>query len=341
MISKILRFKKILLWLVLYLSFLGIVLHVYTGSPPDLEVEMYKGVPVGGPFGTGIEWSNVVIKGKADDLNIVRTTMGWMVDSEGNVHDLFFMKPIIIQHIRYAHRLGFKVYVSIRPQYGGFTGSSGVSEVAEAVRQNFFSQFNQRVLEWAEICEKLGVEMYAPIQECEVLAYGGLKWENGEVVGDEEISEWLQYILPQIRERYSGEIVCGGGAWGGAARSWEDRTVHGDYKLLLGNCDIDFTGYDYITFAPYLWHLSPYDSWSPDPTIEEYREYIRYSLSKLNEWAIRDGCKGIIIREMGGPTEFIQVVLEEGEDILKGIITTHYHWDDYPMVSNWFRERLP
>lgn len=330
------RYKLVILFFILYLPFLGIILHVYSGSPPDNDVAFYKGVPVS----FGKEWSHVEQHGIADGLNIVRTTMGWLIDSKGNIHDLFFMKPLIIQDIRRAHRLGLRVYVSIRPQYGGFTGSSGVSEIPENIRPNFFKQFSQRVLEWAEICEKLGVEMYAPIQECEVLAYDGLQWENGEVVGDEEISEWLQYILPQIRERYSGEVVCGGGAWGGASRSWEDRTVHGDYKLLLDNCDIDFTGYDYVTFAPYFWHLSPYDSWSPDPTIEEYRDYIRYSLNKLNEWAERDGCKGVMIREMGGPQECYQVVLEEGEDILKGIITTHWHWDR-EFVGYWFRERLP
>jgi len=51
--SKLLRFKKILLWLVLYLLFLGVMLYVYSGNPLDLDVEMYKGVPIG----TGIEWS--------------------------------------------------------------------------------------------------------------------------------------------------------------------------------------------------------------------------------------------------------------------------------------------
>ena len=112
--------------------------------------------------------------------------------------------------------------------------------------------------------------------------------------------------------------------------------------MLLDNYELDFTGYDYITFAPYFFHLTPkgQGAWLPDPTLDEYREYVRYSLIKINEWAERDGCKGVLIREMGGPQERYAIVFEEGENILKGIITTHWHWDR-EFVGNWFREKLP
>jgi len=318
------RYKLVILFFVLYLPFLGAMLYVYSGSPPNIDVTFYKGAPIG----TGKEWSNVTQKGKADDLNIVRTTMAWFVDNEGNLHDLFFMKPLIIEHIQHAHRLGFKVYVSLRFQYG----LGAPRNIPDNIRSIAFTHAKQKVQEWAEICEKYGVELYAPIQECEML--GSMHWDDEDsgnqfLSGDEEISEWIQDVLPLIKERYSGFVVCGGGAWGGSSPEF--------WKMILDNCEIDFTGYDYITFGPYPYHLKHLD----DITMEAYREYIRYSLDKLNEWAERDGCKGVIIREMGGPTEFIQVVLEEGENTLKGIITTHYHWDDYPMVSYWFRERLP
>lgn len=299
------------------------MLYVYSGSPPDVEVDFYKGVPIG----TAIEWSNVEQYGKEDDLNIVRTTMAWFIDNEGNLHDLFFMKPLIIEHIQHAHRLGLKVYVSLRFQYGFGEPRS----TPDDIRPIFAQQAKQKVIEWAGICEKYGVELYAPIQECEVL--GGLYWDdedsqNARLVGDDEISAWLQDVLPLIKERYSGLVVCGGGAWGG--------TTPYAWKSILDECEIDFTGYDYVTFGPYTYHLKHLD----DVTVEVYREYIRYSLEKLNEWAEKDGCKGVIIREMGGPQEYYQVVLEEGEHILKGIITTHWHWGR-KFVGYWFRERLP
>ena len=253
-----------------------------------------------------------------------------MVDNNGDLHELPWFKAYMISQIQNAHKRGLKIFLSIRPQYGGFTSPQ---KIPENVRSIYLTQLTERVLEWAEICEKWGVELFAPIQECELLTE--FKWENGELVGDEDISKWIQEILPQIKERYHGEIVCGGGAWGGSSpEAW---------KLVLDNCNIDFTGYDYIGFGPYIWHLTPEgQGWRlPDPTIEEYREYIRYSLTTLNEWAERDGCKGVIIREMGGPTENIQVVLEEGEDILKGIITWHWRGEYSPIIRYWFKERLP
>jgi hypothetical protein len=327
------RYKLVALFFILYLPFLGVMLYWYSGSPPEFNVELYKGAPIG----TFKEWSNVAQQGKADELNIVRTTMFWMVDKNGNLHEIPFIKSIIIEHIQHAHRLGLKVFVSLRFQYGGFEAPN---PIPDEIRSVIITRSKEKALEWAEICEKYGVELFAPIQECEVLQT--LEWEDNEVLGDEVISEWLQDIITPIKEIYHGEVVCGAGAWGGAARNWsEEKPVA--YELLLDNCEIDFTGYDYIAFAPYSMHLVPAgQGWRyPDPTVEEYREYIRYSLNKLNEWAERDGCKGVIIREMGGPTEFIQVVFEEGEYLLKGIITTHWHWGDRPLVGYWFRERLP
>ncbi|MFC2010095.1 hypothetical protein ACFLUL_00755 [Chloroflexota bacterium] len=324
------RYKLVILFFVLYLPFLGVMLYVYSGSPPDVDVAFYKGAPIG----TSKEWSNVEQYGKADDLNIVRTTMGWWIDSKGNFHDMFFMKPIVIEHIQHAHRLGLKVYVSLRPQYS-FGGPQGIPE---DIRSIVMTRLKEKVLEWAEICEKYGVELFAPIQECEVLS--SPEWKDNDVVDDEALSEWMQDIIDPIKERYHGEVVLGGGAWGGSARDWDKLRV--EWKLLLDNYNIDFTGYDYIAFGPYSWHLvSPkYAFMTPDPTPEDYREYVRYSLNTLNEWAERDGCKGVLIREMGGPQEFYQVVFEEGENILKGIITTHWHWDR-DFVGYWFRERLP
>lgn len=177
-----------------------------------MDVQIYKGAPIGVN-----EFSyDIAQEMKADGLNIVRTTMFWMVDNDGNLHELPWVKAYMISQIQNAHKRGLKIFLSIRPQYGGFTSPRGIPE---SVRATFFLQFNQRVLEWASICEKYSVELFAPIQECEVLA--DFQWDdengqNAELMGDEDISEWLQEILPQIKDRYHGEIACGGGAWGGA-----------------------------------------------------------------------------------------------------------------------------
>ena len=323
MLRKIARYKLLIMFFILYLPILGVILYFYSGSPPDLDVKMYKGTPIG----TSLEWSHVDLYAREDGLNIVRTTMFWFIDKNGNLHEIPGIKALMIAHIQHAHRLGLKIYVSIRPQYG----LGEPKKIPEDIRPIALEQLKQKVIEWAGICEKWGVELYAPIQECEILT--DFKWDDensatARLVGDQDITEWIQHVLPEIKERYSGEVVCGGGAWGGATSyAW---------KEILDECEVDFTGYDYITFGPYSWHLKYLD----DVTVEAYREYISYSLAKLNEWAERDGCKGVIIREMGGPREYYEVVFEEGEDTLKGIITTHWHWDR-EFVRYWFKERLP
>ena len=283
--DKIIRYKKLILGLVIYILFLGWILFTFSGSPSENISEIYKGVPIG----VG-EFSSTQAQGmKEDGLNTVRTTMFWMIDEDGNFHEVPIINRYIIAQIQTAHRRGFKVFVELRAQYGGFTSPQGIPEKVHPI---FFPQLTQKVLEWATICEKYGVALFAPIQECEVLVKE-IEWDNGNLRGYQEISDWGQEILPLAKERYKGELVYGGGAWGGA------YTIGpGAWEWVRDNLDLDFTGYDYIGFGTLPSHV-PGGSGEGGP-IDDYRKYVRDVITTLDKWAQEDGCKGVICRETKG-----------------------------------------
>ena len=81
----------------------------------------------------------------------------------------------------------------------------------------FFDQVTRMNLEWADIAEKYGVELYAPMNELSI------------AVSDKEaLNKWAHEVAPKIRERYSGILV-----YKAAPAEW--------------GFDNDYRGYDYLS----------------------------------------------------------------------------------------------
>ena len=146
---------KISAFLIIILIFSLLLVYAYSGKPPSGEVEIYKGI-----------WSPVfpmtakillldIGQLKEDGVNTLAFGPNYMTDNEGNIGK--FPNWLTILFIQAAHRNGFKVFL-VPDMWGpGFTGVEN--------KTLFFEQATSIVLEWAEIAEKYGVEMFAPSNE--------------------------------------------------------------------------------------------------------------------------------------------------------------------------------
>ena len=97
-------------------------------------------------------------------------------------------KRNILQAIEQAHANGLKVYLV--PSFWIPRSKPNSRRAAE-----YLASFEPIVLHWAEIAERLGVEIFSPANEPDMC------------FTPQEVSTWHQKLLPQIRERYSGIVL--------------------------------------------------------------------------------------------------------------------------------------
>jgi hypothetical protein len=201
-ILLILKRKRALLFADLYLLFLSTAVFLFRiGTPPAEGIEVYKGC--------NARWflpsqfiGNEAREMKESGVNLVASTWPIFIDSSGNPHEVPFFRHLLVLQIQTAHRNGLKFFLNLRAQYGG---PGNVRAIPEEVWSNFFPKWNRLVLEYAELAERYGVEMSAPMHEADI-GWEILR-EEESLRGYERASEWGQEILPEIRERYSGEVV--------------------------------------------------------------------------------------------------------------------------------------
>jgi len=206
--QRILKHKKLIAFLVIYLVFLGWTLHAFSGSPPGNEVEIYKGCTWG--FGLTDAQAREM---KECGVNTYVIRPGVFMDSEGNTHELPFSKQYIIWQIQTAHRNGLQVFLDMKNSYVPIwviDGGAARFAIPERLQPTFFEQYNKKVLEYAEIAEKYGVELFSPLSEPDGVFTGPVPCERWNLSGVDKASEWMQEILPKIRERYHGKVVWRG-----------------------------------------------------------------------------------------------------------------------------------
>lgn len=286
---------KGLVILIIILVFALTIIYAYSGSPPSGEVEIYKGI-----------WSPVfpmtakmllldIGQLKEDGVNTLSFGPNYMTDDEGNIGK--FPNWLTILFIQSAHRNGFRVFL-VPDMWGpGFTGVEN--------KTLFFEQATNIVLEWAEIAEKYGVEMYAPSNEPAI------------IIDDKEaVNQWAHDVAVKIRERYSGILV---------------------YKASIADWgfDNDYRGYDYVGLD-----IFPHD---PKQSLEEFKTELQDQIRDGLKFAERDGAKGVILSEIGVQVKIMigaedvssttrepfslefqkqayEIFFEEGKDKVKGYV---------------------
>jgi len=171
-------------------------------------------------------------------------------------------KEIITGAIQDAHNNGLKIALTL-VTWNPPLGMEYDTELLSA-----------KIIEYAELAEEYNVELFAPMGEPEK-AFGA------------KTSEWMQEILPKVREVYHGEITSEGSAGLPLNQELTDEFFRSVAEGTPGR----FAGYDYIGFSP-MWPVE-------QKTLEEYSEYVELALKYWLAQAERDSCKGIIITEFG------------------------------------------
>lgn len=185
------------------------------------------------------------------------------------------------------------------------------------------------VLEYAELAERYGVEVFAPMHEVDDVLGWEILREDESLRGYERASEGGQEILPEIRERYSGEFVWRAGL---TQCGLEGNWAGGRWETFRDHAYINFTGYNYIGFTIYPNWIIDWEYGDPESE-KSYREWLREVIDYAMTYADRDGCKGVLATEFGEERLF-----EEGEGRLSGFI---FVFNEPDRIRYWYLERLP
>jgi len=208
-IKNFIKSPRIIIPVVIYLILLGPVLYLYSGSPPETEVQVYKGV-----------WFPYVFPSSLAEMKDIGVNTVFLQSSAPGPLEkklmpfgknyILFEKELLIANIKTAHRNGMGVILTtgIMPPY---------PEPSKINKKDF----NSKIIELAKLAEKYEVEFFAPLNEPDY------------IIG-ENFSKWDQEILPKIKEVYNGKVIWRGG-------------VHGNIdKMLSGEWPTNFSGYDYM-----------------------------------------------------------------------------------------------
>jgi hypothetical protein len=293
------------------------------------EVEVYKGINKGdqtGFMGFTILFSANTLREAG--VNLVVDEVPLFIDFEGNVMEFPYYRQLLIHNIETAHRSGLKYCIQLMVAYLG--GDYNRFTIPERIWPNFFPQYDKLVLEYADLAEKYGVEMFAPLIEADGFLGMQPLLKEDSLRGFEKASDWGQEILRKIRQRYHGSILWRSGI---TSNGPEDGSDIGRWETFRDNVYINFTGYDYIGFTVAMWQVPNW--WEQDKPGAEirYREYMREVMDYALMCAERDRCKGVIA------TEFSEEILfEEGEGKLSG----YFFWfNDPDLIEYWYKEKLP
>jgi len=172
-IKNFIKSPRVFAPILAYLILLGPTLYLYSGSPPETEVQVYKGA-----------WCafispNLLVGLKDIGVNTVQ------IGGASKAFEMPDVKELVVANIQTAHRNGLKVFLTL-------SGSVSGSKTKEKIT---LEALNSRIIEYAKIAERYKVEFFAPLNEPEFTSKYPLE-EN------KDPEKWMREVLPQIREAY-------------------------------------------------------------------------------------------------------------------------------------------
>jgi len=211
-------------------------------------------------------------------------------------------KELMISNIQTAHKNGLKV---------GLT----MAKCMPKSKEISVEAWNAKVIEYAKLAEEHEVELFAPMNEPEVL------------FGPSASATWGQEILPRIKEVYHGEVI------------WKGASV-GDIQPapMPEPAPTNYSGYDYLGFTI---------SRGLGMTLEEFSQRVDYVLDTFLSFAERDGVKGVMISEFYGTSmrelawseeldvRAHEIILEKGKDKVDGFFALDF------LGLSFFGEEIP
>ena len=280
-----------------FLIFVGIVIIIFgvfsisvrVGIPKERHYVSYiKGIWEPWP---PIELAQDMERVKEDNINLV--SFGPLVIYPAVQ---FFYEPLMFNLMKQAKKNGLAVHIA--PQAFGPGGAEPGN-----VDEKDIEKYTKKVIGWAKISEKYGVEYFSPMNEaCYVL-------------GMDRAIEWHKEILPKIREVYSGKIIAKWG-WGECAAmdigmdcvADEDQPEFGyNWKIAMLQRVVvskDFDGIMLDIFPPgNIEELEMFFEWFEDLVEKTSEDAKKYNIPiYIGEFAIATEKPEFIAKIMPGPT---------------------------------------
>ncbi len=297
---------------------------------PARELSIYRGVWMPAlareiMFNIDVQSMDDVETLRRDGVNIVQLAPELSVNADGSLNlELFNLQAQAIKEaISNYHREGFEVFLTLVVRYEvGGEGEPQPVPLSIAEDPQFIQQYNKVVLEWAEVAEEYGVEVFAPTLEPDRYL-GGVKFA----------AKWCQEILPMVRERYKGKVMV--------------RLAFQD--IALEGIDFNIRGYDVLGICIY-----PFDEQN-----RISREKVRFFIDEALKLASKYGVPSVVT-EFGvwgraamldeeTKAEAHRVVLEEGEGKLSGFFVFDPPTSIYKplkgslselVIREWYTKRL-
>lgn len=192
-------------------------------------------------------------------------------------------------------------------------------------------ELEAHALRWAEIAERYNVDAFMPSDEAQRLFIE--EGESAALCTDKRpaLNEWMQGLLPKIRERFSGQVGFATDDGGPCERM-------GTADTRLGP-DFDYSGYDFVVYK------------YPFPSVFESDEHweehtFNWSMPFIANFSARDNVDGIILYEAGdtvGPAledDFAGLlpVRNSNEEHQKEMYEKFFTLaEEYPQVSLFFK----
>jgi len=131
---------------------------------------------------------------RLDGINIVAIGIKICQDEANNNFYVCEDENEIMNSINEFHKNGIKTFLILNPAN---PDSKINPHSPEKKGIALLDKLTPIVLNWSEIAEEYGVEMFCPLNEPQILAYKN----------DNDVSAWAKDILPKIRRRYNGKLV--------------------------------------------------------------------------------------------------------------------------------------
>ncbi len=155
-----------------YLILLGPILYLYSGAPPETEVQVYKG-----------SWGPVLLP----------NSLAGMKDMGMNtvfIQDFGPFKELLVANIQTAHRNGLKVVLT-----------TGFMPPYPKPWEVDTEDLNSKIIELAKLAEEYGVEFFSPLNEPDCIF-----WENTARWGQEILPRIREVYHGEII--WKGAIFC-------------------------------------------------------------------------------------------------------------------------------------
>ncbi len=157
-------------------------------------------------------------------IDIVFNPEGGRPESLGDEAFIFYLQAL--------KQAGFRIILVPNPMHPnldmglGYEWESPGADAAYHRSYELLKKFDEVVIKWARIAEEYGVDGFAPLNEP-----GKLVWDFNDA------SRWLQEILPEIKQVYSGQVIA-------------VDTMYDLGQGLSMPYPYDYSGYDLILGGP-------------------------------------------------------------------------------------------